>query len=347
MTKIKNFFHKFWLFIFLASISAILIMLFFLNKNSRIEEKKILTSIINPKISYYNSIKPDIGSLESKFPDFPLQIEVFQVNSVNFSDREALKISQEFNYQEDPIIINDIYGPVYTWTNEFNNLSIYLKQGKFHYNLDLLRNPELISGLPPSIQESKIKFNELLEEKKLKPNEKFEIYFIDEGYFINNDSNFIKTNQDDPQKKFTFLKAIYKIDNLKVNGPEEPLISIYFGNNFQIARFDYNKIFKLTSLDNYPLKSKNDLLENIKQNPRLSYLKSEKGFYQENLINEDKIDLKSLSFEKIELIYYKETQTQSYLQPVFLITGKGVLIDGTQTEAGLYIPAIKDEYLLK
>ena len=349
MIKIKTFFHKYWLFILLATIGTILAAFYFFNKTTLLKEKEILTGIIAPKITYYSSIKPNLNSLESNFPDFPEKIEIFQVNYSSFSDEQAIKISKDFGYQENPLVTNDIYGSIYTWSNDFNNLSVYLKEGKFHYGLDLLRNPELISGLPPSIQESKNKFSELLKEKGLEPLNKISVDFINEGYYFGDEANFIKTNQEDPKRTFAFLQALYKVNNSKIDGPETPLISLYFANNFQIARFDYSKIFeKIDLLDFYPLKAQPEVIETIQNNPQISFLKNSEGFYQENLIYDEKLpELKNLSFNKIELIYYKEVSQQTSLQPVFLITGTAVLNDGTQAEAGLYLPAIKDEYLLK
>ncbi len=349
MNKIKVFFQKYWLFIILAAAVTILTSFYFFQRNLIQEKKKNLISLIPPEIKTYSSNIPNLTVLEKDFPDFPKEIEVYQVGNNFISDQQALKISQNFGYQENPIVTNDINGPIYSWSNEFNNLSIYLKEGKFQYALDLLRNPELINGEPPNFQESENKLNELLKERELIPMEKIKLKIIEKNYYLIGASNFIKTIPSDPQKSLTFLNSIYEINSFKIEGPETPFISIYFTNNFQIARFDYSKIFEnINTLDKYPLKTKSELLKSIKENPQISYLKNSESFYQENLIIGEKIpNLKSLSFEKIELIYYKEIKPQSYLQPVFLITGEAILGDGTQAEVGVYLPAIKDEYLLK
>ena len=349
MIKIKFFFQKYWLFIILAATVTILAYFYFFQRNSPQEKKENLIPFSSPKINFYESINPDLSQLEKDFPDFKKEIEIYQVSDNFISDQSALKISKDFGYSENPIVTNDTRGPIYTWSNEFNNLSIYLKEGRFQYGFDLLRNPELIQGEPPGIQESEQKFKELLKEKGLNYPEKVSLEFTEESYYLTSGANFLKTSQIDPKKSFAFLQALYKINGLKIIGPEKPLISVYFGNNFQIARFDFAKIFeKIDLLDKYPLKGKEEILKSIKDNPQISYLNNKEGFYNENLIYGEEIpSLKSLSFEKIELIYYKEVQSQSYLQPVFLIMGSAVLEDGTQAEVGLYLPAIKDEYLLK
>jgi len=42
----------------------------------------------------------------------------------------------------------------------------------------------------------------------------------------------------------------------------------------------------------------------------------------------------------------KTKQKENYLIPLFLISGKGTLKNGEQVEISLYLPAVKDDYLL-
>lgn len=349
MNKIKIFFKKTWLFILLATIATILAIFYITKQTAKPEQRVNLLPLNPPEITTYFSPTPDLSQLEEIFPSFAKEIEVYQVSTNTISNQMALKIAQDFGYQENPIVTNDIRGPIYTWSNQLNNLTIYLKEGRFQYALDLLRNPELIKGEPPGFQESEDKFKEFLKEKGLNPIEKINLNIIEKNYYLVGASNFIKTTSIDPQKNLTFLNSIYQINGYKIDGPEAPFVSIYFANNFQIARFDYSKIFeKIDLLDIYPLRTQQEVIRVIKNNPQISFLKNSESFYQENLIYGEKLpELKNLSFDKIELIYYKNIGQQTSLQPVFLITGTAILSDGTKAIAGFYLPAIKEEYLLK
>jgi hypothetical protein len=345
----KKFLKKTWLFVLLAALATILGVFYFTQQRDSASKTDNLLSLIPPDIKTYNSPVPNLNNLENNFPEFKNALEVFQVNNYSISDQEALNLAQGFGYQDNPIITNNINGPIYSWSNEFNNLSIYLQEAKFQYGLDLLNHPELISGQPPDLQKTEEEFRIFLSQRNLIPQDPIILKPNEKDFYLIGGTNFIKTNSKNPQAKLTFLSFNYELNGLIINGPRTPLISAYFDNNFQIARFDYSKIFSTISLLNlYPIKNKEEVLKNLKNNPQISFLKNSESLYQESLILGETIpDLRDLSFNKIELIYYQSPQKQTYLQPVFLITGQAVLNDGRAAEVGIYLPAIKDEYLLK
>jgi len=348
MNKIKTFLKKNWLFILLASLATVLAVFYFTKQETQIEKRRDLLSLKSPSIKTYSSSLPNLKQLEKNFPSFPKEIEVYQVDNNLISDQMALEIANSFGYQDGLVVTNDIKGPIYNWNTQLNSLTIYLQEGRFQYGLDLLRNPELVKGRPPSLEESEDKLNNFLKEKNLNPPEKINSKIIEKDYYLIGGSDFVKTNIDDPEKDLAFLKAIYQINEFKINGPENPFISVYLASNFQIARFDYSKIFKkINALDFYPLKTPQEIIKTMGDEPQISFLKNAESFYQEDLIyGEELPEVKNLLFNKIELIYYKEINQQTYLQPVFLITGTAILEDGTKAISGLYLPAIKDKYLL-
>lgn len=345
MNKIKIFFRKYWLFILLATLVTILALFYFIQKEISPQKETNLLSLSKPEIKNLSTITPNLNELEKNFPSFSKTLEVYQVDKTLITDQQAVKIAQNFDFKENPSVTNYIQGPLYNWANSQATLTIYLKEGRFQY----VSNQGLIKGEPPAFKEAENKLKEILKEKELLPPEKIKTEISQENFYFSNGTNFIKTTSDNPQKSFAFIEFIYKINNFRIDGPETPLISVYFANNLQIVRFDFSKIFeKIDSLNFYPLKTKDEIIKNLKENPRISFLKDIKSFYQENLISGEKVpDLQSLSFNKIEIIYYKNITEQTSLQPVFLITGTAVLKDGTQAEVGLYLPAIKDQYLLK
>lgn len=345
MNKTQTFLRKYWLFILLAAIATTLAIFYFISKSSSPIKKTNLLSLTPPEIKTFSVITFSSDELEKNYPPFSQEIEVYQVDETLINDQQAIKIAQNFGYNENPQVTNYLQGQIYNWSNNQDRLAIYIQGGTIQYTSNQILN----KNEPPSLLEAENRLKEFLNEKELIPSEKITTEVKEKDFYFTDGSDFIKTTSVNSQKNFTFLKLVYKINNLIIDGPEQPSISIYFANNFQIVRFNFSKIFNEVNADSlYPIKTKDEIIKSIKENPRISFLKDISGFYEENLILEEKVpELKSLSFDKIELIYYKSINKQTSLQPVFLITGKAILKDGTQAEAGLYLPAIKDEYLLK
>ncbi len=344
MKKIKKFIFKYWLFILLATIATIFATIFFINKKTE-ETQEQLLSLGSPEIETVSiSFSPNIKDFQKNFPAFEKKINVYEVGISSISDQQAIKIALDFGFTEKPNVTNFIY----SWATEFNNLSIYLKEGIVGYGLNLLTHPELISGSPPLIKEVEIQGEEFLNKRGFLIPKKINLQ-VEEKYYVKVvGSYFMPSKQEDKETTLTYIKFIYKLNGKKIKGPGLNYISFYIGSDFKTARFDYNKIFEeIKTGDAYPLKSKEEVISSLQANPKISYLKRQDKYSDEYLILIEAVEnLRSLSFENIELIYYKYSPLQTYLQPVFLITGTAQLKDGEAVEAGLYLPAIKDEYLL-
>ena len=340
----KTFIKKYWLFILLATLASALTVIFFLNRGQE-EIQKDLLSIPYPEIESVSSLtSPNIENLKNKFSAFEKKLNVYEVQESSFSDQEALNIALNFGFSQPPTVTDFIYN----WATEFNNLSVYLKEGIVGYGLNLLDHPELISGPPPTIKEAENQGKEFLKKEEFLIPQDIELQ-VDEQYYAKVEGSYFEpSKQDDIKTTLVYIKFIYLLNDKKIKGSGLDFISFYIGSDFKITRFDYNKIFKnINLLNSYPLKNEDEVLSSIKANPKISYLKNQDKYSDEYLpIKETVNNLKSLSFENIELIYYKQNSSQSYLQPVFLITGTAQLKNDEVVEVGLYLPAIKDEYLL-
>jgi len=344
MKKIKEFILKYWLFIFLAALVATLASIFLVNREVK-EGKDQLLSISSPKIETIpTSISPNLKNLKNNFPDFDQKLPVFEVSGLSLSNQESLKIASDFGFNQVPNVTDSIYD----WSTEFNDLSIYLEEGIINYGLNLLNHPELISGSPPSIEEAENQGREFLKKEGFLLPKEIEVELEETYYAKVIGSYFEATKEEDKEKTLTYIKFIYKLNNKKIKGLGLNDFSFFIGSDFKIARLDYSRMFKeIKSIDLYPLKNKEAIINSLQSKPRISYLKRQDHYSNEYLfLEEDVKTLKNLSFDNIELIYYKYSPLQTYLQPVFLITGTAQLENNEVVETGLYLPAIKDQYLL-
>jgi hypothetical protein len=351
MIKIKKFVLKYWLFIFLTVIATVLLILYFNTQNKNTEtktqEKLLLTK---PEINNQPSIAPQINQLEDNFPSFDKNLMVYQVNNYIFDHEEAIRIGKEFGFEKEPeITSNEINSHVYLWSDNIKYLSLYPKEGIIYFGLNLLQNPEIIKGEAPSIEKAEIESKTFLEKIQLSTSEKISLELKKSAYIKLTKGYFDETNKNDPQRTLTNLTFVYKINNYEIQGFTPITIDIFLDSQFNIINFSSQKIFqKIEELDLYPIKTKEEVILSLKTNPQISFLKDLKSNLQSEITLEYSLEeLKQINFNKIDLIYFKNKNYQSYLQPVFLIAGEGILINETKVEVGLYIPAIKDEYLLK
>ena len=334
--------------------ATILIVFYFKNKTSFSYIPEKLLSLSPPKIESYSILTtPNLSQLEKNFPSLNQKAEVYQLDSSFFSDQKAILIAGGFGFSTPPTVLTLPDGTMsYSWSAEKNNLSINLHGGEINYSLNILKYPELIQGELPQLSEVEEKARSFLKENNLLPPEGVNLK-IKEIFYVKNFFPYFKKVDKKEEADLIQIELEYQINKNKVVAINDypPFISIIIGPEFKIVVLNYyllcNKIEPLK--DTYPLKIKDEILKNIKINPRISYFSASisEGDNPTASPEEYKQLITSLNFNNIELIYYKDSPLQSYLQPVFLITGQATLKDGTQVEVGLYLPAIKDQYLLK
>lgn len=352
---VKKFFLKNWLFIFLAGIIAVLGSLYFVNKTTPGELPEKLLSLSIPAIeSYPTSVSPEVDQLKTIISSFPKKMAVYQVSPASFSNEKALQIANYFGFSDQPTLLNEPnLGLIYRWTKKEKFLSLNLRQGSIAYGLDLLSSPQQIKNIPLSIAETEDYAQKVIKELNFIPPTKINL-LVKKSFYVKLMGNYFQeVSPNEGRTNLVKIEFEDKLDNKKISGNFSitPLIDFYIGPEEKIVRFDYHPVFgKVDYFNSYPLKTNEEIIENLKMNPRVSYLTitnlnvdepqsfSPKDY--KNLIT-------NLVFNNIELIYYKYDPLQSYLQPVFLITGEAQLVNGQRGTVGLYLPAIKNEYFLK
>lgn len=352
MEKIKKFISKYWLFILLTAVATILAIFYFSNQNNKDigTEKEKLIPLIKPEINNQSSLVPQINQLEDNFPSLNKSLMVYQVDNYVLTHQEAIDIAQEFGFKENPeVTSNEVNGQIYLWSNEISNLSIYFKEGIINYGFDLLQNPELIQGEAPSPEEAEINFKNFLKKINFLTSEKVNLELKKTYYIKLKNGYFDETTKEDPQKNLVNLEFVYKLNNYEIQGFNPIIIDVFLDSQFKIVNLRSQKIFqKIEELDLYPLKDKAEILQILRNKPQLSFLKDLNSSPQSEIPLEYGLKkLRQINFNKIELIYFKNKSYQSYLQPVYLITGDAYLENIGWLQAGLYLPAIKDDYLLK
>lgn len=340
MIKIKSFFSKYWLFILLTIIATIFGAFYFKNKSiSPIAGNKLL-GLPSPKIESYKI--PNSVSISLEENDLQLtekDLEVYQVSSFVFSDQEAIDVAKKIGFSQSPVVTYDQIrgGNVYTWSEEQKSLTINLHWGTINYH-----------------QKSN---NQNLSPITLSDAEKIAHQFLENnGFLPPNNINLVK-------RDLSYIKTS-EMGSKKVSSPKEAnLIEIDFEDEInqkkiincfailavdfsgQIVNFNYQPVFKeVKILDKYPLKLRTEIMENLKNKREISYLFTPSSY---SPTSEEVKRITGLSFNQIEIVYYKYDPLQSYLQPVFLVTGSVNLENNQQAEVGIYLPAIKDQYLLK
>lgn len=340
MGKIKSFFIKYWLFILLATLATILSGFHLKNKFPSPQEVKKLLPLPLPSLESQSlHASPNISTLEKNFPSFEKNIAVYQVVSSPLSDQQAISIANRLGFTEPPTVSQNYQGDaIYDWSKEEKSLSINLRWGSINYHLTP-STPQNLTPLSFSRVENIAK--NFLEENKFLPPEGI-ILKLKEISWANDFGYGIEKVLSSQNANLVQIDFEYEIDNKKLINS-----SVVIGVNFkeQITQFTYQYSFKeIKLLEMYPLKTKKEVIETIKTKPTISYLHIP-NYY--TVTTEEFKNITNVTFDNIELVYYKYDPLQSYLQPVFLITGKARLKDGQEGEVGLYLPAIKDEYLLK
>ena len=344
----KRFFLKYWIFIFLTFLTTGFISIYFINKNQTRGENLNLLKIPLLSLSTYQiKNQPNYSFLEKNFPQFQKEAWVFETKKQIFNNDEAIIIADKFNFKKEPIIeqdqnSNNIF---YFWeSEEFGNLSINLNKGEFNYT-SKKGSGFMIPGRKrnlSSLNDAEDFAWNFIKEKGLLPlSENINLTLIKNQYYKDMESE-IKELNSSQEADFIGLFFENKINNIKVKGV---ITNLFLGENLEVLQFNYSSLFsELKELGLYPLKNKNEILQVIKNNKTINDLKF---IGDQTIIENDSQNIKSVDLDKIELVYLKTDIPQSYLQPIFFISGQAVLNDGRVAEVGIYLPAIKDQYLLK
>lgn len=330
MKTARKFLKRYWLFLLLSFFIGVFLSFKCLNQNSLINNDSFKKKISLPLIKYelINKI-PLNGSFSVEIDSSGLVKtgKIYEIKQGFFSLEEISIIAKNLNFSSKPNILIDqrTKETIYSWKNDNYELSVNKNSREITYT---------------NIKE-KLMNNNYLKEGDLK-NIALD-FIINFSSSIPKDTTlnvigFEKTKFENTEKEIEAyqIKLGFKIGDIDLITEKG---NLFIKNNGEILDFKQNFPFKEINIKNeYPLINKQELENKIKNVKLISYFK-----------DKDEIDLdinnvKYLKFNKVKLEYLKNNLS---LQPVFLITGEASLVDGTQAETGLYLPAIKDQYLLK
>ncbi len=340
MINIKNFLKKYWLFIILSLIVGLLIGLYLINKN---QDQKKLDLLIIPQQevdSYPIKTSLKITDLENNIKNINQQLEIYEVSEPPFSNDQAIKIAQSFNLLEAPKVYNDqrTNNIFYEWLNEEKFLTINLSNKNITFELI---KPNL-EGKSQPLDLDNLETNALnfLKTNQLLPPDSISLIPNKKGYLEINKTLYQEIDSA-AQANGAIIQFQYQINSKSLVGSE---ITFIFNSNQELIKFNYQSTFtRITTFDFYPLKDKAEILAKVKNYKDINYFNIP-SYYTTYSESEN---LTSVNLKTIEIIYLKNELRQNYLQPFFFIKGEGTLNDGRKAEVGLYLPAIKDEYLLQ
>jgi hypothetical protein len=342
----KKFLKNYWLFIILAFLASILASWYLINKfitPEKIKKSVDLLSIPQQKInSYPLETKPNFNYLINNFPDMVKNLEVYEVEPLIFSEKDLLAFKEKFGFNDEPKIIKDETTKelIYIWGNVKESLSISPVKASIDYTfIDDSQDTSIKTTLDVDVTKSYVK--NFLTEKGLYPeSEKISLEVKNLSYLKPNGSEYEETKTLN-ETSIINLEFQYLINDYSLL---ETGVSSIIRDNNEILKLYYRPSFKkIKGIGLYPIKNKEEIVDNLKSLNSINYFE----IINDYSLPEESKDIKTADFDKIEIIYIKNNTNQSYLQPFFFIKGQAILNDGRKAEIGIYLPAIKDEYLLK
>lgn len=348
MNKIKNFFSKYWLFILLAFIATIIACLYFFShlpqkENFTASQKTNLLLIPKPEISYYPINVPPTFSpeLQKKISSLKNQLEVYQVSTYFLSNSEVSAIAKNLGFSNQPTTSTDQNGATsYIWSEGDKFLLINIKDGKIDFGSTYLSGGIPSLGISVSFSEAENTAKNFLGKNSFLPPAGIELKNINTSYVYvwETGSKKVQTPQEANAIQIDFGYEINKkvVINLYT--------SIIVNNKLQTESFSHQLKFKeVKNLDIYPLKTFSEISQQVKAENSISYLQIPDYYAAE--IQEAK-NIINLNYNDIQILYFNNFSSQNYLQPVYLLTGTAQLKNNQSAVVGLYLPAIKEEYLL-
>lgn len=341
MNSIKTFFKKYWLFIVLALIAGALISLYFINKIREDEIREDLILIPTPKIERFSIKTPlSYSGLQKEKINVKEEI-VYEIKPSLLSDKEAISIAQKFNFKTIPEVYQDQENNniFYEWSEVDKYLSINLLTGEIEYQKEDLKSVSQEKDISIDSKQAEKIARSFLENHQLLPPEDINLILSSKQYLQINEVHFSKV---DSLKEAHLLQLNFQYQ-INEKSLSRAFINILLDKNNNIFRLIFKPSFKeIKNIAFYPLKTKKDILKELKVVNFIHYLS--KPDYP---VTQDEVkNLSTINLNKIEVVYLKTNQKENYLIPLFFISGKGLLKDGEILEVGLYLPAIKDEYLL-
>ncbi len=351
MRKIINFFKQYWLFILLATVVAMLSILW-LNQRIKREEPLVPgptpTGVLPHPQSKFSQLLGEglyynVLFSETEFAKIPRTLPVYQTKK--FTKEEIIsrlnKTILGLGLSTDPEEQQRPDGKYLIWRQEENYLGANVSSGQFTFSgkMNLSASPESqvfsSSQIKNLIKEKLISWELISEEAKIKEIKGFGVAGLE----------LIPVT--DLSRAVVFQIIIepdfegYPLIGL---GPARNLIEAKINNQGVLLSlfFNLHQVNKETA-NNYPVKSFEETVREIKngQAQVIQVLTSKQTERSAPSLEE----ILSVKFSSISLAYYETTEVQEYYQPVFLLKGNITLKEGEILQAFFILPAISGEYL--
>jgi len=275
---------------------------------------------------------PQNTTLLAKPESLPKELLVYQGVRMAFSAEKAVRIAQEFGFAEQPKKSNDaVRGLFYLWPSEKNSLSISLDSPEISYSVNDLRSSASNQNSPlPNPDEASKSLADLIKKLELPLSdtgpEKTSYLGIIGGALLeagSQDASFIRAE----------LPSLLEGYPLVGNDPSQTATSILLGGEKEIAQFHYKLYFsRFLPVRKFPVKNASQISSALVKEGKVVRL----GVSTEGV---KEITFSSASLTQISLVYYRPSSPREPIQPIYVLSGEGILAGGQKTEITVYLPA--------
>lgn len=337
LVKIKGFLKNYWVFILLAALVMVIGAIKFTRPKTEAPTPTpiSLSKPPFPPPQIMGDPLPEETKISIDRFDFPPKVKVYQREINEISPDKAKRIASSLGFTEEPQISEDAFeGKFYSWSTPENYLSIGLDSAKISYgkNLRLFPQPTGTEILPSFSEAQKI-FNNFL--SKTNVNLPSEIRFQNPKYLSQRGTRFQETTLEEAD--FIQVGVNLVINGYQILGqdPDSPSTYVLIGKDKKVYRFEsFIPFLSFSAKDSYQLKSLAEIKSSIFLEGKIvsSETKGEKYVTQ---------GLSRVNLNKIFLVYFEPFSKENrIIQPIFVLTGQGVLSNNEAVELTVYLPAI-------
>lgn len=337
LTKMRNFFKNYWLFILLAALVMIMGVIKF--TRPKVEPAPTPSPAAPPTLPFsppqiMGDPLPEDTKVSIESLDFLPTAKVYQGERNNIPPDKAKEIASSFGFTNEPQISKDVFeGKFHVWSTDENYLTIGLDSTKISYgkNLRLFPLPTSTEILP-SFSEAQEIFNNFLTKTKVAlPSEP---RFQNPKYLSQTGSHLSETTLNEADFIQVGVNWAINGDQLLGQDPDSPSVYALIGKDRRVYRFEYFVPFsKFSAKDSYLLKSLEKIKTSIISEGKIvaSKTKGEKYITQ---------GLSKVDLNEIFLAYFEPlSKGNIIIQPIFVLKGQGILPDKQTTQLTVYLPA--------
>ncbi|MBI4057973.1 hypothetical protein HY405_01530 [Candidatus Microgenomates bacterium] len=327
-----TFIKKFWLFILLAALAALLTALWYLKPPEQPPQK--ITTITGP------SLPGELIDPKTQI-NFSAQTQETKAPVLRFERKDALSstelntLAQKFGFEEKPNVSNDVLlGDIYNWVSEARSLRIVVTTHEITFKRNLQLSPPPETGQLPSQEIGRTSLFSFI--KKIG-------FILPDG--VVEKTRFISlqgpvpvtTSPEDAQLLEISLLPTFKGIPLVDEDPKMAIARVWIDKGGTFARFEWqNPIISLTPQEEYPLKTTQEIQQSLITEGRLVLLGGA-------LAPESQV-VSYITLSNITLSYLLHSEGNT-AQPVFILSGDGRNFTRESSRVFIYLPAIKSQYL--